>query len=146
MIARAAVVAEARSWKGTKFQHHQSLKGVASDCIGFISGVGRELGLPDAQRFAADTRFQGYSRTPDPVKLLLACEHYLESIPKHLALPGDVLVIRFILQPMHFAFVTGEYADQMIHCYQIRGGVVEHGIDKIWRERIFRAYRIRGVE
>ena len=37
------VVAEARSWIGTPYQHQASLKGVGCDCLGLVRGVWRAL-------------------------------------------------------------------------------------------------------
>ena len=34
-----AIVAEAREWIGTAWQHQASLKGVACDCVGLVRGV-----------------------------------------------------------------------------------------------------------
>src|SRR3954449_10860627 len=40
-LTRAAVVAEARSWIGTRYRHQGSLKGVGCDCLGLVRGVWR---------------------------------------------------------------------------------------------------------
>ncbi|HXO72313.1 MAG TPA: peptidase P60, partial [Bradyrhizobium sp.] len=37
----AAIVAEARSWIGTRYCHQASLKGVGCDCLGLVRGVWR---------------------------------------------------------------------------------------------------------
>lgn len=42
---RAAVVAEAKEWLGTKYHHNASLKGVGTDCAGLPFQVYRAAGL-----------------------------------------------------------------------------------------------------
>jgi NlpC/P60 family putative phage cell wall peptidase len=37
------VIAFARSWLGTPYQHQASLKGVGCDCLGLLRGIWREL-------------------------------------------------------------------------------------------------------
>jgi cell wall-associated NlpC family hydrolase len=39
----SAIVAEARSWIGTPYQHQASLKGVGCDCLGLLRGVWRAV-------------------------------------------------------------------------------------------------------
>lgn len=148
MISRAALIAEAREWlkPKTRFQHQQSMKNVVSDCLGFGSAVAAKMGVPNAVQWREDERFKNYAATPDPKKLVEACDEYMDAVPLHLARIADVLVIRFKKQPMHFAFVTALDPMSMIHCFELRGGVVEHGIDETWRRRIFRVYRLRGLD
>ena len=40
-LTRDAIVAEARSWIGTRYRHQASLKGVGCDCLGLVRGVWR---------------------------------------------------------------------------------------------------------
>src|SRR4051812_1881115 len=40
-LTRAAIVAEARAWIGTRYRHQASLKGVGCDCLGLVRGVWR---------------------------------------------------------------------------------------------------------
>src|SRR4051812_32701629 len=41
VLTRAAIVAEARDWIGTRYRHQASLKGVGCDCLGLVRGVWR---------------------------------------------------------------------------------------------------------
>ena len=43
MITTQALIEEAKTWEGTKFQHQARLKGVAVDCVGLISGMVEKL-------------------------------------------------------------------------------------------------------
>lgn len=144
MIYRADLIAEARTWLGTPFVHQQSRKGIASDCIGFVGGVAVALRVPCALEWSHDERFKNYARTPDPDLLLRACDEYMDQVPRHTTRPGDVLVMKFQKEPMHFGYLSAP--GYMIHCYEPRGGVVEHGIDPKWSQRILRTYRLRGLD
>jgi NlpC/P60 family putative phage cell wall peptidase len=150
MVTRAQVVAEARSWLGTKFHHQAAIKGVGCDCIGLVRGVCRDLGLrQDPQKY----RHQpiGYPMESDGVVLLDACAERMEKIDLAHAKPGDIFLLQWQpSRPHHLGFLvdyrTGGLG--MIHCYGGRphGRVIEHRLDDSWRGRVFAAYRIPGLE
>jgi len=142
MTTRAQIVAEARTWIGTRYQHQGALKGIGCDCIGLVAGAAFAAGLPSAEAFARDTRWRGYGRAPDPIMLLKACAEYFDPI----AAPdvGDVLVMSFVGEPQHFALLSG--VDYIIHSYAQARRVVEHRLDAVWRARIVRYFRFRGLD
>ncbi len=144
MTLREAIVAEARTWIGTRFKHQASCKGAGVDCIGLIAGVAEALGIPEAKAFRDDVRFRGYGKTPDPVALRQAVAEYLD--PVEVAQPGDILLLRNERdpQPSHFAFVSSP-TDYMIHAYAQMRRVAEHRIDAAWRGRILSCYAFRGL-
>jgi NlpC/P60 family putative phage cell wall peptidase len=145
MITRAQVVAEARSWVGTRWHHQAARKGIGSDCVGLVAGVARELGLYGADEFAADPAVRGYGREPDPPMLLSACARYLEPVHLPELQAGDILLLRFASEPQHFALVSSTNPDYMIHAYAQARKIVENRIDAVWRSRIVRAYSYRGI-
>lgn len=142
MVTRATIIAEARSWIGTRWRHQASLKGEACDCIGLIAGVARKLGIAEAEAFQADERFRGYGKTPDPAMLRLALAEYLDVTMG--PLPGDVILMRNDRdpQPSHFGILAG---DTMIHAYAQMRKVVEHSIDAKWRSMILGYYAFRSI-
>lgn len=147
MIARADIVAQARLWLGTPFQHQAHLRGVACDCIGLVAGVADELGMPEAADWFADPRFRGYGPLPLPEKLCAACDEYLDPIAVDQSLIGDILVMTYATDPMHFGLITATApVPYLIHSSSLRGKVVEHCVDATWRNRVLGAYRYRGVE
>jgi NlpC/P60 family putative phage cell wall peptidase len=150
MATGAQVVAEARTWLRTPFQHQASLKGVGTDCIGFIAGVALACGLPDAAAFKNDPEFRGYGRTPDAELLERGCAAYLERIAFADAQPGDVLRMRMDNDPRHFVFVSRLNPIYILHAYSMQSAklsrVVEHGLGPVWRARVDQAYRFRGIE
>jgi NlpC/P60 family putative phage cell wall peptidase len=142
-IDRAAVVAEARSWLGTPYRHQGRAKGVACDCLGLISGVGRALGLIDR-----DAR--GYSPSPDGKSLKAACDRYLVPVESGGApAPGMValLWVQNRRTPQHMAIVTrlADGRPGLIHAHQMLGEVKEHGLDAFWEKRIVQLYDYPGV-
>jgi NlpC/P60 family putative phage cell wall peptidase len=140
VITREQIVAEARAWIGTRYQHQACLKGVATDCIGLIAGVARELELPEAAAYLATPEFRHYGRLPDPKMLLRACAQFLER--KETPEPGDVLLMSFTGEPSHFAIFTG---DSIIHAWTQRRKVCEHTLDDTWLARIVGVYGLRGI-
>lgn len=144
MIAAADVVAEARSWIGTRWQHQAFVKGAGTDCIGLVGGVALALGLPGAREWADDPALHCYGRTPDPRVLLGGCERFMDRIPASDAGLGDVLIMAFEREPQHFAIVSAVDPMYVVHAYAQRRGVVENGI-KVSGARVVRAYRYRGV-
>ena len=145
MITRAQVVAEARTWIGTRWHHQASIKGVGSDCIGLVAGVARTLGIVGGDEFAVDPAVRGYGREPDPDMLLAACARYLEPVHLPEVQLGDILLLRFSSEPQHFALISQRNPDYMLHAYAQARRIVENRIDAVWRSRIVRAYSYRGV-
>jgi cell wall-associated NlpC family hydrolase len=98
------VAEEALSWKGTPFVWGQSQKGVGCDCKGFIAGVARELGRPEAENFYAT--FSGYrSDRPVPSDLLMeGMEKTFKRVDE--IKPGDVLLLKHNGRPGHLAIAT----------------------------------------
>jgi hypothetical protein len=54
--------------------------------------------------------------------------------------------MRFEREPMHFALVESVDPTYVIHSVAAYGGVVEHNLGGLWRERVMRAYRVRGID
>jgi NlpC/P60 family putative phage cell wall peptidase len=144
MIPRAAVVAEARSWIGTRWHHQASLKGVGTDCIGLVGGVALALGVPGAAAWRDTPAFHNYGRKPDPKVLLAGCDTLMDRVTD--MREGDVLVLRFDSGPQHFAFLTSVEPPAIVHALAQARRVTEARLDRAWRERIVRVYRLRGVE
>jgi NlpC/P60 family putative phage cell wall peptidase len=150
-VTRADVVAEAMTWLGTPWKHQAMLKGVGTNCIGYLAGVALELRLADARDKMRNPRFRGYGREPLPDVLLAACEEYLDEIDPSTAGLGDILLLKVPrgVQPQHFGVVsrvTDGKPSHMLHATAASPRkVVENGLDAAWSSRIVKAYRFRGV-
>lgn len=149
MATREQVVAEARTWIGTRCQHQASLKGVGADCGGMVRGVAAALGLEPESWPAAAEKFRGYGRQLANGIVKASLELYADSIPLQYAQPGDILLLQFErdTEPRHVAILTEFYGKPgMVHAYYQARKVAEHGIDDTWRRRIVGAYQYRGIE
>ncbi len=131
------VLAEARSWIGTPYQHQASLKGVGCDCLGLVRGVWRGLG--------------GAEITPPPYRpdwaelgegepLLAGLASVLVPLEPATARPGDVLVFRMArgAPAKHCAILSGG-GTRMIHAYWGRA-CVETWLGAWWRPRLAAAF------
>lgn len=146
MTTRAEVIASARTWLGTKYQHQQNAKGRGVDCSGLLRGIGAELGLEVRSRV-------DYARSPSHAN----AEAFLEQVRDNLveipladAREGDVLLVWFEAAdlPYHFVLVTEVRVDRMmiLHTYASVGKVVETVLSVAWRKRVHSAWRIPGLE
>ena len=151
MTTRAAVVAEARTWIGTRFHHQAALKGVGCDCVGLVMGVGIALELlpADFTSLPEFAPYRGYSRVPRGDGFLeKACARFGVEIRIQEAGIGDVLTFSFGGDPSHMA-ILGDYPDggfSLIHAYAPQRRVLEARFDDAWRGRAVTACRYPGVD
>jgi cell wall-associated NlpC family hydrolase len=143
---RADVVACARTWIGTTFEHQQRMKGVGVDCVGLVIGVARELGL-----IGPSVDVHGYPRVPDG-RLLKQCDEHMRRVSREAMQPGDVIAVTFDVEPMHLGIV-GDYVHgglSMIHALaqagRHRGRVCEMRLMFSERMRFMAAYSLPGVD
>jgi hypothetical protein len=140
IISRSDVVAEARSWLGTRFRHRGHTKGVGADCIGVVYGSAINLGLlPDGFVMPA------YAPLPSNGLMMGNCEKYL--VRRAQPAPGAIALLRFDYEPTHLAIFGDHklYGVSLIHSYARVRKVVEHGLDSLWRGRLIAVYDFPGV-
>ena len=111
--ARLAVIAEARTWLGTKFSDNQRCKGAGCDCLGLIVGVYQYAGLlpgrVEIPTYSAQHHFHSHE------------EIYIENLLKHCGeVPtpgmGDVALFQFGHTYSHAGIVI-RWPGEMIHSY-----------------------------
>lgn len=151
-VTRAQVVAEARSWIGTKYLHQAEMKGVGADCGGLIRGVSVALGLiPENYKEMMPAEIHGYARRPDGSLGRELCDLYWTPIAVDSIQPGDLVLFSYgkVGVPHHIGIIAdypgGELA--VIHALGPLGPkkVVEHRLDSVWRSRAIAAYAMPGV-
>jgi NlpC/P60 family putative phage cell wall peptidase len=135
------VIACAESWVGTPFRHQGAIKGVGADCVGFLKGVALETGLVTPE--LAATWPTDYSMQPSAGELRRLTSRHLTLVPYDHRAPGDIVLMRFALEPQHLGMLTARDPDYVIHCAE--KGVVEHRLDSVWRTRIVRVYRFPAL-
>jgi NlpC/P60 family putative phage cell wall peptidase len=141
-LTRAAIVAEARGWIGTRYQHQASLKGVGCDCLGLIRGVWRNcIGEePEAPPpYAPD-----WAEAIGEEALADAATRHLDPIAADQFGPGDVLLFRWRdgLIAKHAAITSS--LNTMIHAHD-GAAVCEVAIAPWWRRRLAFAFRFPGA-
>jgi NlpC/P60 family putative phage cell wall peptidase len=150
-VARQAVVAEARSWIGTPYQHQGEMKGVGVDCGGLIRGVSVALGLiPANYKAFLPVSLMGYARRPDGYLGRDLCDLYWNRIELDALVPGDLVLFSYGNSGVpHHIGVIGDYPGglSVIHALGPRTTkkVVEHRFDAKWRGRAIAAYSLPGV-
>ena len=140
----AQVVAQARTWLDTPFHHQARVKGLGVDCAGLVIGVARELDL-----VAPDFDVSAYPRTPDGTSLMAYCREHMVELPAGAAkVPGQVVVVRFDLDPQHMG-ILGDYRHgglSIIHAAARSGRVIETRLMYSQAMQFVRAFAIPGVE
>lgn len=137
--SRQELVEACRRYLGTPFLHHGRCIKNGVDCGGMIISALRDLGYdpPDMTVYGREPARDGLREY-----LIRAIG---EPTPKHLAVPGDVALIKFVHLPHHVAIV-GDYKPDpsklsLIHSYGEVGKVVEHILDPSWYDKILEVYR-----
>lgn len=149
MTTRADIVAEARTWLGTRYRHQARTKGLAVDCIGLVGGVALACGIDGAQEWAADADLHAYARTPDARLILSGCDRFLDRlVGPSSAREGDVLLFALEREPRHFALVSEAAAapTRIIHAYALMAArrVVEQPLP-LAGATLLAGFRFRGL-
>lgn len=140
MIARAAIVAAARSWLGVPYLH-QGRAAHGLDCVGLLIMVGRAVGL-----LPGDWDMRNYPRAMPPAMLLAQLDAWLERIESDrldALAPGDVLVMAARPRVWHVGFLGDRQT--VIHAWSPAGKVIEHGLSREWLYQRQAAYRLPGA-
>lgn len=138
----AEVVAEARTWVGTRWKHQgRTRNGI--DCAGLVINVGGALGLMDF-----DTNDYGPQASDESMVNL--CRAHLVEVGRHEMAPGDVLVTRFA-KNRHLA-IMGNYPHgglSIIHAFTQVRRVTESRYDETWLRQMggsfIACFRFPGV-
>lgn len=150
MVTRVQLVAEAREWVGTRYQHQAHIKGVATDCGGLVYGVAARFGLlpTNPTLLPGAELFTGYARQAYQGSLRRACGLLLTEINFEDAQLGDVVLMSFDGEPQHVAML-GDYPHggfSIIHAYAPMRKVVEARLEETWQAKIVATYLIPGLE
>lgn len=108
------IVSEAIEWLGTPWFHGQSLKGIGTDCVGFIAGVGIKVGF-----LPYDFILENYERIPRNNSLIRFIEKILTKVEGDIC-KGDVLIFRKSgIYDAHVGIYLGD--GEYIHADSING-------------------------
>lgn len=141
---RLAVVAEARTYLGTRWEHQGRLKGVGVDCIGLIGMSALACGVPGAKEWREDRQYHNYGPQPSETRIYQGCDLFMDRIDIKEAGIGDVYIMSFGTHAQHFALISREN-NYIIHAYATSPRrVTENGL-RVWKGGLMRAYRFREI-
>lgn len=137
--APSAILAAARFWIGTPYQHQASVRGAGCDCLGLVRGVWREVVGAEAE--APPPYTPDWAREVGAETLLAAARRHLRETAR--ARPGDVLAFRLRadLPVTHLGILAGT---TFLHAYA-RRGVVETPFGPFWRRRHTHSFRFPSI-
>ena len=147
-IPRSVIIAEARAWLGTPYEHHQHTRGAGTDCGGLIGGIAVAVGsVPPNWWNTEFAPHAGYSRQPSGGRLLAIMRGFMTEIDPAAAVAGDVVLMRFSQEPQHVGilvpYALGGLA--LVHALASEHRVVEHRFADVWRARVTHAFVFPGV-
>jgi NlpC/P60 family putative phage cell wall peptidase len=140
--SRGAIVAAARAWIGTPYEHQASLIHVGCDCLGLVRGVWREVIGPEPEEAPPYT--PDWAEARETETLLFAAQRHFRAIRIDEFREGDVLLFRFRdhLPAKHLGVATS--ATHMVHAHD-GACVTEVAIGAHWRKRLAGAFAFPGV-
>jgi NlpC/P60 family putative phage cell wall peptidase len=138
----AEIVARARAWLGTPYEHQASCLGAGTDCLGLLRGIWRELLGPEPEAVPAYTPdWSEPSRSED---LLAAARRNLMPVAGGMERPGDVLLFRMraggVAKHVGILARSPEGHPMLIHAYSGHG-VVESPLTPAWSRHVAGAFR-----
>ncbi len=114
-MRREDIVAEARTWIGTPFQHAQSCKGKGADCVGLCIGTFKALGGIAPGWFPAPYSQQWHVHKNEELLVnTVAAFGFIEKPVGQREL-GDLLFFQFGRVCSHVGIYVGD--NQMVHAY-----------------------------
>ena len=135
-------VSVARDWLGTPYIHQASQKGVASDCLGLIRGIWRELYGEEPE--AAPDYTPDWGEFGSHGLLMDGAMRHMLAVERAAALaPGQVLLFRMragaVAKHLGIVSAAGD-APRFIHAYT-HHGVIDSPLTAPWRNRIAARFR-----
>ena len=113
--ARAAIIAEARTWLRTPYHHHQCLKGVGVDCAMLLVGVYRACGFAPRDYYPDEYSPEWYLHRDQPL-FLQQLHRFAKPTDAAAALPADIAMCSFGRHAAHGLILLDDvYA---LHAYR----------------------------
>lgn len=136
-MSAGRIIAAARDWIGTPYQHQASCKGVGCDCLGLVRGVWRDLygyepEVPPA--YSMD-----WAEATGAELMRNAARRHMAEIPVAAAAPGDLILFRMVrrIPARHAAILSHDRL--MIHACS--GHAVREEPISRWARRAAYAFR-----
>jgi len=141
-VEREAIIAAARSWIGTTYQHQASLRHIGCDCLGLLRGVWREVIGPEPEFIPPYSA--GWMSIVRKEILLEALDRHFQRRAGDGFLSADILVFRFRkhLPASHIGIATSQTS--MVHAH-FGACVAEVPIGDHWRRRLTATLSFPGL-
>lgn len=140
------IVARARAWLGTPYEHRQSCRGAGTDCLGLLRGLWRELCGDEPE--ALPPYSGNWLETDGTDRMLAAFARHFVPVPSAEIRTGDVLAFRTASAgPVKHVGVMASAPvahGALIHAY-LHYGVVETPLTPAWQRRLVAAFRFPEV-
>lgn len=142
MMLEKRVLAVARGWIGTPYQHQCSVRGQGADCLGLLRGIWREVLGAEPEVLPAYT--PDWSEASGLERMWQGAARHLLDVMVDPAQAGQVVLFRMRRRAVakHVAILGGNargYAT-IIHAYS-GAGVVETPLTPAWTRRIVAQFR-----
>jgi NlpC/P60 family putative phage cell wall peptidase len=137
---RAAIITEAEQWEGTPYHHLASLKHIGCDCIGYIIGIAKSVGVlaADYVPLPYSPQWQLHNTRELLKEGIIACGGHPTVQPA----PGDILLFRFGLTASHSAILLPD--NSIMHAV-LNKRVMRQRLTQAWRQKLDSAYCFPGV-
>lgn len=132
----AAIVAEARSWIGTRWMHGVALKGYGADCAQFVLAFGKSLGWI-AESYQPPVYNRDWALHNERSVMVEELARFSRQVPAEQMRPGDILAFVSGRCAGHVGIFLG--AGRMVHAH-VRNGVCEVDLAP-WLERLHSVWR-----
>jgi NlpC/P60 family putative phage cell wall peptidase len=141
-VSRAAVLAEARRWIGTPYQHQASCIGSGCDCLGLIRGIWRSVVGDEPEVLPSYT--PDWAENPGGEALFEAALRHLIEVETWAVRPGHVLLFRPDRRgpAKHCAVLSSP--THIIHAYWGRA-VCETALTPWWRRRCVAGFQFPEI-
>lgn len=139
MKTDSELITEIRSWKGTRWVHGQSLKGVGVDCVRFVCAIGRFAGWVPAN-YVVPVYEVDWALHNEVSILEAEISKFAAKIGKPFRI-GDIFLFLYGKCASHAGICIG--GESMVHSYRGQG-VVESDLRHYWKD-FHSAWRPRGL-
>lgn len=143
MANRAQIVAAARSFKGTPFQHQGRIPGKGLDCAGVLIVAANQCEV------VANFNFTGYGHFPRPEMVRRELVRNLDVVAGGFAMAraGDAVWLADHGYATHVGILgDGQGYLTVIHASKRDGGVIESIVDDALARDVRGVFAFRGIE
>lgn len=126
MTTRAAIVAEAMTWRGTPYHHCADVRGVGVDCAMLLVRVYQACGLTPLDFDPRPYSYQWHLHRGE--ELYLQWLDAANAVPTDTPQAGDVAIWKFGRAYSHAGILISD--THVIHALQQAGSVTVHGLEE----------------